>query len=225
MHNLNTDWKRIKVVIFDVDGTLYNQSRMRKKMLFSLLSYYILRPWKFRELKILSDFRKEREKRTGDAGGGLNHAQFEWCATKGNYPLALVHRTVNYWMFTFPNKYLLDCMYPGVDSFFRILKKKGYLIAIYSDYPALAKLDAMNLKADLIVSSTDIEIDRLKPDPKAIFHIAQHFNVTTNECLFIGDRQELDAQCAINAGSPYLMVDKKPIDQFDFYKKLELQLP
>jgi phosphoglycolate phosphatase/putative hydrolase of the HAD superfamily len=35
---------------------------------------------------------------------------------------------------------------------------------------------------------------------------------------------ELDGQCAINAGSPYLIVEKKPYNSFDFYNKLEADL-
>ncbi len=95
MDKLNIDWKKIKVVIFDVDGTLYDQSIMRKKMMFALLSYYLIRPWKYKELKILSDFRKEREKRTGDVGKDIQNAQYEWCAAKGNYPLSVVKSVVD----------------------------------------------------------------------------------------------------------------------------------
>ena len=38
------NWQNVKVVIFDVDGTLYEQSTLRKKMLLSLLTFYIKRP-------------------------------------------------------------------------------------------------------------------------------------------------------------------------------------
>ncbi len=127
-------------------------------------------------------------------------------------------------MFCYPNKYLLKCSYPGVGSFFKALQEKDLYTAIYSDYPAVDKLKAMNLQADLVVSSTDADIDRLKPDPTAVLHIANYFKVNTNECLFIGDRHELDAQCAINAGSPYFIIDKKPYAKFDFYTNLKLKI-
>lgn len=218
------DWGKIKVVIFDVDGTLYTQSRMRKKMLFSLLSHYLIRPWKLQDLKVLRDFRIERENRSGGDYSNLEETQFEWCAAKGGYPVSKVKEVVDHWMFKFPNKYLPGCIYPGVKSFFDALRKKGIAIAIYSDYKAVDKLEAMGLSADLIVSSTDAHIDRLKPDPKAVHYIAGHLNVKTSECLFIGDRAELDGQCAIKAGSPYLIVEKKPYNAFDFYAKLEADL-
>ena len=38
------DWTRTKAVIFDVDGTLYAQSKLRHRMLYDLLGYYTRGP-------------------------------------------------------------------------------------------------------------------------------------------------------------------------------------
>jgi phosphoglycolate phosphatase/putative hydrolase of the HAD superfamily len=86
-------------------------------------------------------------------------------------------------------------------------------------------MHAMGLEADLIVSSTDSFVDRLKPDPKGLIYIANKLQVTSQECLFIGDRPELDGACAINAHMPYLIVDKKPYNSFDFYHRLVNTIP
>ncbi|SMB80502.1 HAD-superfamily hydrolase, subfamily IA, variant 1 [Hymenobacter roseosalivarius DSM 11622] len=215
------NWDTIKVVIFDIDGTLYTQSRLRKKMAYALLSHYSVRPWRLQDILILRHFRAEREKRTGHAGYDLENAQYIWCAEKGNYLIDRVKKVVDQWMFTFPNQYLATCTYPGTKSFFNKLRSVDIKIAIYSDYKAHDKLKAMDLEADMIVSSTDPEIDRLKPDPKGLLYIANKLEVSPQECLFIGDRQELDGECAINANMPYLIVDKKPFSSFDFYKQLE----
>jgi phosphoglycolate phosphatase/putative hydrolase of the HAD superfamily len=222
--NSKVDWSAIKVVIFDVDGTLYTQSRLRKKMLVALLAYYAVRPWKVEEIMILQRFRAEREKRAGYAGGDLENAQYDWCIKKGGYSPAKVRRVIQQWMFTFPNPYLQKCTYPGTQSFFSKLKSKGIKVAIYSDYKAHDKLKAMGLEADLIVSSTDPEIDRLKPDPKGLLYIADKLQVSPHQCLFIGDRQEMDGECALKAGMPYLILDKKPFKLFDFYHQLEQTL-
>jgi len=224
--NENTimQWSGIKVVIFDVDGTLYTQSRLRKKMMKALLAYYSVRPWKLNEMRILQHFRSEREKKHGYSGSNLENAQYEWCAEKGNYPISKIREVVEHWMFNFPNKYLLSCTYPGTSSFFKALKSKGFKIAIYSDYKADDKLKAMELSADLVVASTDPHIDRLKPDPRGLIYIAEKLGVKPEECLFIGDREELDGRCAVNAGMPYLILDRKPFDSFDFYAKLEKEI-
>lgn len=218
------DWERVKAVIFDVDGTLYNQSRLRSKMLFDLLGYYALRPWRLQEMRILQKFRAEREKRPGQSIPDLQNAQYTWCADAGGYPLDKVKRVVDYWMFHHPNQYLTSCVYPGAQSFFSALRQRGITIGIYSDYPAQDKLDAMNLAADIIVSSTDPHINHLKPAPQGLLHLTAELGLSPAECLFIGDRPELDGICAERAGMPCLIVDKQPFDQFSFYTQLENQL-
>jgi phosphoglycolate phosphatase/putative hydrolase of the HAD superfamily len=225
--HMSVDWQPLKVVIFDVDGTLYTQSRLRRKMLFSLLSYYFLRPWRLNELLILHHFRAEREKRAGIHCPDMENVQYTWCAEKGNFSARKVKEVVQYWMFDFPLRYIADCVYPGTRELFDSLRRMDIKIAIYSDYPANDKLKAMGLKADLVVSSTDSAIDRLKPDPAGLFHIVRQMNVLPQDCLFIGDRPELDGVCAEQAGMPCLIVEKKPFDQFDFFHKLlsELKMP
>ena len=81
----------------------------------------------------------------------------------------------------------------------------------------------MELVADVVVSSTDPEINRLKPAPQGLLHVADKLGLAPSECLFIGDRQELDGACAEQAGMPYLIVDKQPFDRFTFYHTLESQ--
>src|SRR5690606_10056812 len=115
-------WEKVKVVIFDVDGTLYSQSALRKKMLFSLLSYYALRPWRLQEMLILQRFRSEREKRTGNPCSNLEDAQYQWCADRGNFNVGQVKKVVDYWMFHYPNQYLKESLYPGTKAFFTALQ-------------------------------------------------------------------------------------------------------
>ena len=213
-------WDKIKVVIFDVDGTLYDQTKLRRKMFFALISHYMFRPRRFKDLLILYHFRAEREKRSGDHGPDLENQQYQWCAQKVDVPLERIRKVINHWIFTFPNRFLGECIFPGVRSLFNELRKNGIKIAIYSDYKASDKIAALDLHADIIVCSTDENIDRFKPHPKAIHHVRTLFNARPEECLFIGDREELDGKCAINAGSPYLILDKK-LNGANFFKKIQ----
>jgi phosphoglycolate phosphatase/putative hydrolase of the HAD superfamily len=217
-------WEKVKAVIFDVDGTLYTQSKLRSKMLGALLRYYALRPWRVQEMFILQRFRAEREKRHGAAGPDIENAQYAWASNNGRIPLDKIKRVVDHWMFQFPNQYLLACTYPGTQSFFAALRKKGIKIGIYSDYKAHDKLAAMGLQADIVVSSTDPEVDHLKPAPHGLLYIADALDLAPADCVFIGDRPELDGACAEQAGMPYLIVDKQPFDSFAFYKTLEDKL-
>lgn len=214
------NWGSIKVVIFDVDGTLYRQSKLRKKMLFALFSYYITKPLHFQDLAILYSFRKEREKNSKYLHGNLEQAQYEWCSKKSGHSVLKVRQVVDKWIFKVPNKYLLDCLYPGTSAFFDALRRKRIKIAIYSDYDSLDKLDSMKLKADLVVSSTDKEVDRIKPDPAGLLYIVKKFHVKPSECLFIGDREELDGQCAKAVNMPYIILNKEGKQSYNFYHSL-----
>lgn len=213
---------KIKVVIFDVDGTLYDQSKLRRKMLLELLKYYLVRPWRLKELLILSHFRSERENKNNYNDAGLiEDLQYEWCAVKGNYSLTDVKEIVKQWMFVFPNPYLKQYVFEGVNTFFNFLKQSNIKIAIYSDYKADDKLKSMGLEADLIVSSTDTYINKLKPNPEGLNFIVKHFTVSKEECLFIGDRQEMDAECAINAQMPYIILSKNKKEKNEFFINLK----
>ncbi|UOQ70661.1 HAD family hydrolase [Hymenobacter cellulosilyticus] len=220
----NVCWDKVKAVIFDVDGTLYTQRRLRKRMLRALVSYYALRPWRVQEMLILRRFRAEREKRPAYAGPNLEEDQYAWCATGTAYSVGQVRQVVQRWMFTHPNQYLKACIYPGTQALFEALRARHIPIAIYSDYPAHDKLRALGLQADLIVSSTDAAVNRLKPDPRGLLYLAEQLGVEPHECLFIGDRPELDGECARRAGMPCLIVDSKPQADFDFYQILLNQL-
>lgn len=220
----NILWNKLEVVIFDVDGTLYDQSKLRKKMMLALLGYYLLRPWKYKDLLILHHFRKVREGKSGFTGNDLQNEQYQWCADRMNISFDEVKVIVDKWIFDFPNKYLKECMYPGVDVFFETLDKKKILKAIYSDYDSLKKMRELGLSASSIVSSTDKNINSMKPLPKGLVYILSELNINDKaNCLFLGDREELDGLCAEKAGIPFLLVDKKQA-RINLYKILSKKL-
>ena len=217
-------WDTIELVIFDVDGTLYDQSKLRKKMLLALIGHYIIRPWKYYDLLILYHFRKEREKHAGYKSDNLEDAQYEWCLNKVNSSVGEVKRVIADWIFTFPNPYLSSCKYPGVAAFFEELEKKKIATAVYSDYDAAQKLQHLNLQVDLVASSTEAKINALKPLPDGLNFILSELKIQDKQkCLFIGDRFELDGACADAAGIPFLLVNKQK-DGASFYEALSASL-
>jgi len=220
----NISWKGLKLVIFDVDGTLYRQSKLRRIMLFKLLSYYSIRPWKYKELLILHHFRLEREKRSDFTGDNLQEEQYSWCAVQTNATPKEVKKVVDKWIFNAPNKYLKSCLYPGVAKFFDDLKSLGIKTAVYSDYDATEKLKYMGLQVDLDISSTDARVNAFKPMPNGLNLILDELQITQkNTCLFIGDRFELDGRCAERAGIPFVLVDKADASTI-FYPNLSSAL-
>lgn len=215
-------WDTLELIIFDVDGTLYDQSKLRKKMFFALISYYLVRPWKYNDLLILYYFRKEREAHAGTEVENLEEAQYEWCAKKVDASMAEIRRVVEQWMFKFPNRYLAACSYPGLSSFFTALKKYQIATAVYSDYDAAEKLKHMNIEVDLTLSSTHPAVNALKPLPNGLNYILSEMKVKDKRnCLFIGDRSELDGSCADAAGVPFLLISKENVS---FYEDLAVKI-
>ncbi|SDJ56756.1 phosphoglycolate phosphatase [Pedobacter sp. ok626] len=214
------DWKNLKAIILDVDGTLYHQSKLRKKMLFLLLKHYLLHPWQIKDLFVLYHFRKEREKIAGQQFEKLEEAQYRICAEQLNLPEEKVKKVITKWILQEPNQYLAAYRYPGLLPFINLMNKEGFKIVIYSDYPAVEKLKAMRLPADLVVAATDPEVSALKPNPKGLNFILNTLNYTASNCLFIGDREELDGQSALKLGMPFLLISKKRKDANQFYNQL-----
>ena len=55
------DFNKYDLYVFDVDGTLYYQNKLRLIMGKRLLMYYLLHPLKFKDLIIIKNFRSLRE--------------------------------------------------------------------------------------------------------------------------------------------------------------------
>jgi phosphoglycolate phosphatase/putative hydrolase of the HAD superfamily len=60
----------------------------------------------------------------------------------------------------------------------------------------------------------------MKPDPKALHYITGKLKVDIKQCVFIGDRDELDGACARSVSMPYIIVDKDPKGETDLYGRL-----
>ena len=200
------NYSKIKVVIFDVDGTLYNQLILKLYMLKYILFYLLKHPAKINEIRIINEFRKQREIRSGEQVENIETAQYIWAAEKCNVNPDLVKELVNKWIYEIPLQYLKKCRKSGVKRLFNKIQKNDIKIAIYSDYPSLKKMNALNLKADLIVSSTDAEINVFKPNPKGLKYIVKTLECSTSDSLFIGDRLDKDGECALKAGFKFVKV-------------------
>ncbi len=198
--------KNIRAVIFDVDGTLYNQKKLRRLMFFEIIKHYSTRPWRWKEIKILQDFRDQREKNASVNCENIEKVQYEWGAKVSGVSPEQVKGVTAQWIFQYPLKHLYHCRYPGVCRFMEELKEQEIITAVFSDYPSAEKLSALQVSPHHLFSSTDKDIDRLKPDPRGLFVISQRLDLPVECCLFIGDREDRDGECARRAGMPYYIL-------------------
>ncbi|NEQ49341.1 MAG: HAD family hydrolase [Leptolyngbya sp. SIO3F4] len=198
----------LQAVIFDVDGTLYDLQKLYRRICLELIQYYSRHPCQLQDIWILHHFIQEREKQTATLVTDLEKAQYEWAAQKTNTSCEKVRQVVKKWIFEMPLKHLYDCRKPDVLKLFDILPKQGIRIAIFSDYPARAKLACLGLSPQCIISSTDPNINQLKPNPIGLLSVANQLDLPVQNCLFIGDRDDRDGECARRAGMPYLILDR-----------------
>lgn len=200
------DLSHIQLVVFDVDGTLYDQKRLRKAMLSKLITHYLFRPLRWYELKIISTFRKEREHLAAKKMTNLQEMQFQVCADKLGIEVNRVKKIIDHWIFSQPLPLLKQHVFPEIYHFLNKLREKNIPVAIWSDYAALDKLKAMDIEADLVVAATDASVDKFKPDPTGLNFILNHFKCKPENALMVGDRDELDGESARKVGMQYFQV-------------------
>ena len=216
-------FERPSAVIFDVDGTLYDHRRLKHRMLFELMHRLVRRPGFVRDIRILRLFRSQRELIAKSECSNLIDRQYGVVADIAEVQFDHVVKVVDYWLSEAPLKYLLGLKFDGVSEFVNMLKETGTKAAVYSEYPAAGKLRALGIEIDVVCCSTDPDIDSFKPDPKGLYVAAERLGVSLDDCLFIGDRDDKDGECARRAGMRYMLFNKSgPSDSYQFssYKDL-----
>jgi phosphoglycolate phosphatase/putative hydrolase of the HAD superfamily len=199
-------WSAVAGVILDVDGTLYDQAGLRRRMALELLRHHATRPWRVGDLRVLAAFRSERERRALAPETGLAHAQFRWAAEATGVPPERVRSLVERWMEQAPLAHLPALRRPGVAEFLAEVAARRMKSAVFSDYPAHAKLAALGVRVDAVVTAVDPDVDRLKPDPTGLVVAARRLGLPVDRCLFIGDRDDRDGAAARACAMPYRLL-------------------
>lgn len=214
---------KYEVYVFDLDGTLYDQPRLRIRMATRLLQYYLLHPFKLSELLMLQRFRSVKDKWNSDSSvqpkqdnNGLDEVDADVCryiSEKSGKDYKMLSAVIKRWIYDDPLTVLYDERDKKLIEDIDRLKAAGKKIVIFSDYPVKEKLAAIGLEVDAFYSSTDKEIGELKPSPKGIDIIISDFNVEKSKIVMIGDRMEKDGRAAENAGIDYVILPRKIKDR------------
>ncbi len=201
------DGARPDAVVFDVDGTLYRQRGLRRRMLIDLLKSAILTTQGRRDLRILKQFREDREILSSRVSSGFAEAQYRVTADALGSTPECVEQAVDRWIHRHPLRYLLKYRTAGIAEWIEFLRGEGVRLGVYSEYPAADKVKALGLEVDAIACSTDPEVDAFKPDPKGLLVVLQRLGVEPSRALYVGDRDDRDRPCAEAAGTAYLPVE------------------
>jgi HAD superfamily hydrolase (TIGR01549 family) len=214
------NWDEIRLVAFDVDGTLYDQRGLRLCMLREMLLasirgrgvdfIFILRAYRrIREQlgdSLHEDFDRELTSRT---------AAFVGCSEER------VRSTAGEWLEQRPLRHLIRYRYPGLPELFRGLRKQGRKIGIFSDYPARAKLEALQLDADVIVCASDADVGVLKPHPRGLHVLMSRAATNPTQTILIGDRPERDGLAAQAANVRSLIRSRKSIGGWQTFARYD----
>lgn len=197
------DINEYKLYVFDLDGTLYNQPRLRYIMATRLMKYYLLHPIKIPEMLWIQDFRKTKDSWKENSNEDNIIADV---ATRHNKDADVVKAVIQKWIYENPLSALAKTKYDKVIELIEKLRRDKKTVVILSDYPTEDKLTALGVICDASYSTTDERIGELKPSPKGLMVVMGDFKAKPSETLMIGDRDEKDGKSAELAGCAYLNV-------------------
>lgn len=184
-----------KLIIFDMDGTLYFQRPLRIKMAMSLVKNIFARGG-ILELRTILTFRKVRDGWT--AKGDVDKEQYQAVAEKLGITPEAVQATVNKWIYEAPLGLLKSVRDEELCGM--ILQEGMPQMVVYSDYPPADKLAALGLNLPSYYSGQE-NVGIMKPDPKGVSLIMNEYGIgEPSDVLVIGDRQCKDGEMADRAG-------------------------
>jgi FMN phosphatase YigB (HAD superfamily) len=199
------EWSLVRLVIFDLDGTLYSQRCIRRRMLWELGLHCLRHPSELTSLQVIAEFRRARERLADEGVVGIRDLQYRRPASKLGIAPEQVAEVIREWIEERPLRHLRRCRSTAVEELFEALRESGKSIAIFSDYPVEAKVGVLGLVPDFIAAADDPEIDCLKPHTAGLDYLMSRSGFTPEQSLMIGDREDRDGACARRAGMRYLI--------------------
>ena len=179
---------RIQGIIFDVDGTLYDQSALRRRLVPRIVAAHRTSP--IQGIRVLRTIQAYREAHEGLRNQAFSDdLQIEAAGKKCEYPISEVRVTVEEWFERAPLDLLPRCVYSQIpDVPADCCPNFESACGVFSDYPADAKLSAMGLKRFFSHVLCAGDVGRQKPDPTGITAVARDMGVAPDHTLYIGDR-------------------------------------
>ena len=194
--------KMYKLVVFDLDGTLYDKRGLSLRMVLHA-------PWDV--VKMWAE-RQTRARMKGLWLGTENFVQTynEQLAQRiGCSPLQAKEWYEPHYM---PLMVKLIGKYQPLGGwvlpFVQDCQQRGIKMVVLSDYGfAKEKLQALGLEPSLfdwVVSAP--ELGGLKPAAELMHHVAERMGVAIEDCLVIGDREDTDGEMARRIGAQFRKV-------------------
>lgn len=209
----------VETIIFDVDGTLYDQRRFRMVMIRSLAGHCLANPVEgYRAARFLRAFRQAQEHlRSADADPDLALRQVMLACGNTVIELPEGREIVKRFFETTLLLYLRRFVRSGLLEVLNLASTSKIGLGVFSDYPAEEKLRAMSLYEhfDAIVSSCDAAVGRFKPHPAGLELCLARLSANPANTLYVGDRGDVDSECAQRANvCPVIVGSRAQSDLF-----------
>lgn len=220
------------VLIFDLDGTLYDQPKLRLIMAVRLVKYYFCHPFRIRELLLIKEYRSIKEHWDDivksdlpasvkeQSEQGMEAMQCAYAATKTRVTYNKAREVIDRWIFENPLDALRKSQDTVLKNYIDRAREEKKTVVILSDYPAEEKLEAMGIKVDGIYCTMQDNIGEMKPSSKGLEVILNDFKITSDIALMIGDRFEKDGLCARGAGVDELILPRRISNRKKIYEKM-----
>lgn len=205
---------RVRAILFDVDGTLYRHTHVRQVMIWRLLRAFAGNPRQgLRTLSAIRAYRHAQEqlRRRPPSALTLADQQLHHAAAACHATPEFVAGCVGRWMEQEPLDCIAAAARPGLRAFLELAKREGMRLAVCSDYPAHAKLEALGIAElfDVVVCAQDEGVQAFKPEPVMLYAALDRLGATASEALYIGDRDAVDGQAATAAGIRFVRIGGK----------------
>jgi len=203
----------LNAVLFDLDGTLYHQAPVRRRMALELVRLLLRAPRRgYRTVRGLRLFRRVREelRSMGRATESLDELQYRIAAERAGLDPRRLRRDVEEWMIRRPLPFLAASAREDLGRSLSRLKATGVRIGVYSDFPVADKLNALGCRSafSLEICSTDPDVNAFKPHPRGFLRACERWELPPERVLFVGDRADVDAGGARAAGMPCALVGR-----------------
>lgn len=204
----------IEAVVFDVDGTLYDQSRLRRCILLRLIRTYALHPLRGRKVaRVIRAYRHAQEELRASTADAPARQQAVVAAGRTGVPTDEVERITARWLQDEPLQVVARYRRAGLVETLEALRSDGVRLGVVSDYPAEDKLAALGIRQffDVVVSAQDPDVGAFKPNPRGLQVCLARLGVPAEHALYVGDRPETDAVAARSSKVSCVIIGSRPL--------------
>lgn len=195
--------RNFDAIIFDFDGTLYDNYKIGKHLVLSNI-FYLFKIGADRKIRkaikgvdfgskeaFFNEYYKRLSERTGMS---CKRAQ-KWYETK----------YIPFMIKTLKKHY--KCQ-PEIPELFKLLEEKGIKTAILSDYDQVpARMEAVGIDSAVCKNLySSVELGGLKPAGRPFIKVAEDLGVAAERVLVVGDRNDTDGQGARNCGMQFIQM-------------------